>query len=181
MRDCIDRRVTPPERVTSPTWGSPPPCKQALKGLKPIGPDGSLRSRRLPKRQSNNFTVECLAKGQLQRAIHMLNPYGSNLVFRLKGPMWSNYHLNHLSQRGRDFDTTIKFNASTGEEYCDDWIINCMWLQVALDAKLVCVCFAPFLSFLPRPASQGGQFAPNRRIFAWHITSTECTEKKLSP
>ena len=93
MRDCVDRRVTPPERVTSPTWGSPPPCKQA--------------------RDS-----------------------------------WPNYHLNHLPQRGRDFDTTITFNASTGEQYCDDWIINCMWLQVALDAKLVCVCFAPFLSFL---------------------------------
>ena len=27
----MDRRVTPPKRVTSPTWGSPPPCKQALK------------------------------------------------------------------------------------------------------------------------------------------------------
>ena len=31
MRDCMDRRVTPPKRVTSPTWGPPPPCKQALK------------------------------------------------------------------------------------------------------------------------------------------------------
>ena len=26
----MDRRVTPPRRVTSPTWGPPPPCKQAL-------------------------------------------------------------------------------------------------------------------------------------------------------
>ena len=25
----MDRRVTPPKRVTSPTWGPPPPCKQA--------------------------------------------------------------------------------------------------------------------------------------------------------
>ena len=31
MRECMDRRVTPPKRVTSPTWGPPPPCKQALK------------------------------------------------------------------------------------------------------------------------------------------------------
>ena len=31
MRDYTDRRVTPPKRVTSPTWGPPPPCKQALK------------------------------------------------------------------------------------------------------------------------------------------------------
>ena len=30
MRDYMDRRVTPPKRVTSPTWGSRPPCKQAL-------------------------------------------------------------------------------------------------------------------------------------------------------
>ena len=27
----MERRVTPPRRVTSPTWGPPPPCKQALK------------------------------------------------------------------------------------------------------------------------------------------------------
>ena len=33
MRDNMDRRVTPPKRVTSPAWGPPPPCKQAVKGL----------------------------------------------------------------------------------------------------------------------------------------------------
>ena len=27
-RDYMDKRVTPPKRVTSPTWGPPPPCKQ---------------------------------------------------------------------------------------------------------------------------------------------------------
>ena len=31
MRHCTDRRVTTPKRVTSPTWGHPPPCKQALR------------------------------------------------------------------------------------------------------------------------------------------------------
>ena len=31
MRDYMDRSVTPPKRVTSPIWGTPPPCKQALK------------------------------------------------------------------------------------------------------------------------------------------------------
>ena len=30
MRDYMDRRATPPKRVTSPIWGPPPPCKQAL-------------------------------------------------------------------------------------------------------------------------------------------------------
>ena len=42
MRDYMDRRVTPPKRLTSPTWGPPPPCKEALKetdlfGLSPVG------------------------------------------------------------------------------------------------------------------------------------------------
>ena len=30
MRHYMDRRVNPPKRVTSPTWGPPPQCKQAL-------------------------------------------------------------------------------------------------------------------------------------------------------
>ena len=30
MIDYMDRRVTPPKRTTSPTWGPPPPYKQAL-------------------------------------------------------------------------------------------------------------------------------------------------------
>ena len=30
MRDYMDRRVTPPKRVTSPAWGPPPPCNPAL-------------------------------------------------------------------------------------------------------------------------------------------------------
>jgi len=30
IRDYMDGRVTPPKPVTSPTWGPPPPCKQAL-------------------------------------------------------------------------------------------------------------------------------------------------------
>ena len=29
----MDRRVTPPKRVTSPIWCTPPPCKQALSRL----------------------------------------------------------------------------------------------------------------------------------------------------
>ena len=35
----MDRRVTPPKRATSPTWGSPPPCKQALKEFFPVSSD----------------------------------------------------------------------------------------------------------------------------------------------
>ena len=30
MRDYMDRRVTPPKQVTSPTWAPQAPCKQVL-------------------------------------------------------------------------------------------------------------------------------------------------------
>ena len=30
-RDYTNRWITPPKRVTSPTWGPPPPCKQAVR------------------------------------------------------------------------------------------------------------------------------------------------------
>ena len=36
MRDYMDRWVTPPKRVTSPTCGPPPPCKQALRSKSSI-------------------------------------------------------------------------------------------------------------------------------------------------
>ena len=35
MRDYLDRRVTPPKRVTSPNWGPPPPRKQTLNCILP--------------------------------------------------------------------------------------------------------------------------------------------------
>ena len=41
MSDYMDRRVTPSKRVTSPTWGPLPPCKQAINKTK-----GYLRSDR---------------------------------------------------------------------------------------------------------------------------------------
>ena len=34
MRHYMDRPVTPPKRVSSPTWGPPPSCKQALSNYK---------------------------------------------------------------------------------------------------------------------------------------------------
>ena len=48
MRDYMDRRVIPPKRVTSLTWGPPPPCKQALRcGL-------ARGARIMGKRQKHN-------------------------------------------------------------------------------------------------------------------------------
>ena len=31
--ETMDKRVTPPKRVTSPTWDPPPPCKQPLRSF----------------------------------------------------------------------------------------------------------------------------------------------------
>ena len=59
MRDYMDRRVTPPKRVTSPTWRPLAPCKQALRKFLqrvslPIKPHHyaifDLHSLSLPKR-----------------------------------------------------------------------------------------------------------------------------------
>ena len=33
MRDYMERQVTPPRQVISPTWGPPPPCKQARRNI----------------------------------------------------------------------------------------------------------------------------------------------------
>ena len=47
----MDRRVTPPKRITSPTWGSPSPCKQALRenSEKPRGGGGDGNQPSLPR------------------------------------------------------------------------------------------------------------------------------------
>ena len=34
----MNRRVTPPKQVTSPTWGPPPPCKQAFQSKNKYSP-----------------------------------------------------------------------------------------------------------------------------------------------
>ena len=49
MRDYMDRRVTPPRRVTSPIWGTPPPCKQALSRAMFFFSTGTRIALRRPK------------------------------------------------------------------------------------------------------------------------------------
>ena len=48
MRDYMDRRVSPPKRVTSPTCGPPPPCKQAL----------TLRQPKTLERNATNYAFQ---------------------------------------------------------------------------------------------------------------------------
>ena len=48
MRDYMDMRVTSPKRATSPIWGPPPPCKQALRPNR--GPKGQKKLFCIPVR-----------------------------------------------------------------------------------------------------------------------------------
>ena len=84
----MDRRVTPPKRVTSPTWVPPPPCKQALSywkydKLHAIVEFGSAFFEEISKRNAN-----------LSELPHTLNIYGGNInvtfVLRSKGTLVCN-------------------------------------------------------------------------------------------
>ena len=56
----MDRQVTPPKRVTSPTWGPPPPCKQAL------------------NKQNNFARASCVFTAFLCHRLHDFNAKMSN-------------------------------------------------------------------------------------------------------
>ena len=77
MRDYMDRRVTPSKRVTSTTWGTPPPCKQALNHYLSAGPPApiapgrakcsQIESASLPAHFEGTpltmFTLKCTSHG----------------------------------------------------------------------------------------------------------------------
>ena len=79
MRDYVDRRVTPPKQVTSPTGVPPPPCKQALSC-----PSSVISSERAYVSTAlleyhvtimNAITVRCKSlKPQLQNFINDASP-----------------------------------------------------------------------------------------------------------
>ena len=57
MRDYMDRRVTPPKRVTSPIWGTPPPCKQALRDYSKFNTESYLHD--IHTIDWNEITEQC--------------------------------------------------------------------------------------------------------------------------
>ena len=56
MRDYLDRRVTPPKRVPSPTWGPPPPCKRVLSFLFQYSRDDCYSQEKI---ENNVYTKFC--------------------------------------------------------------------------------------------------------------------------
>ena len=71
---------------------------------------------------------------------------------------------NYLTQRAEMCDSTIKFNASTGEEHCERFLCGVCGTEVASDIKQV--GFTVSSLFFPRPASCSRQFTPNGSSFA---------------
>ena len=58
----MDKRATPPKRVTSPTWGPPPPCKQALSAHKAYNSAWCCTSSKNPLRPLmflQNLSLNC--------------------------------------------------------------------------------------------------------------------------
>ena len=58
----MDRRVTPPKRVTSPTWDPPPSCKQAQ--VVCVGFNFKHDYAKMSQRAENvKLTLEAIVKG----------------------------------------------------------------------------------------------------------------------
>ena len=82
MRDYMDRRVTLPKQVTSPTWGPPPPCKQALTVILPsiTHSDHVYSSRQVGKKECTKVrSTEFISKQQCQ--FFVLTPMSLQLKF----------------------------------------------------------------------------------------------------
>ena len=74
---------------------------------------------------------------------------------------WSNYLIISTDW---DFDSEIKRNASTGEDYCEWFVSGVCGTEVAFDLKQV--GFTVSSLFFPRPASYSRQFTPKGNNFA---------------
>ena len=91
--------------------------------------------------------------------------YDCKLFFRLDGTCNSIVELSNSA--GWDFELTIKFNASTGEEYCEWFVCGVCGTEVAFYTKQAeAGSFTVSSLFFPRPASCSRQFTPNGSNFA---------------
>ena len=92
-----------------------------------------------------------------QIAFKSTEQYDCKLFFRLDGACNSMVELSNST--GWDFDSTIKFNASTGEEHCEWFVCGVCGTEVAFDMKQV--GFTVSSLFFPRRASCSRQFTPS--------------------
>ena len=100
---------------------------------------------------SRNVTSKVISNRIYARKPKSTEQYDCKLFFHLDGTCNSIVELP-ISTGCWDFESTIKFNASTGEEYCE-WFVCGVWscgTEVALNIKQAKAGWLrSFLSFLP--------------------------------
>ena len=88
----MDRQVTPPKRVTSPTWGPPPPCKEARRGDS-FSTEGDSTNSMGPVARWN-FTLD--VTGQPCCLVHSSSWVRPHTGRKLHGPL---NHMQNISLR----------------------------------------------------------------------------------
>ena len=97
---------------------------------------------------SHNVTSKVISNCIKARKSKSTEQYDGKLFFRLNGTCVSIVELSNST--GWDFESTIKFNASTGEEYCEWFVCGVCGTQVAFNIKQANAAWPhSFLSFLP--------------------------------
>ena len=101
----------------------------------------------LPKLESSrNVTSKVITNRIKARKSKCTEQYDYKPFFRLVGTCNSMVELSN--SKGWDFDSTIKFNTSTGEDYCEWFVCGVCGTEVAFDIKQLSWLHS-FLSFFP--------------------------------
>ena len=100
----------------------------------------------LPKLESSrNVTLKVISNRVKARKSKSTEQYDCKLFFRLDGRC-NSMAVELSNSTGRDFDSTIKLNASTGEEHCERFVCAVCGTEVAFDIKQLASQFPLFSS-----------------------------------
>ena len=119
----------------------------------------------LPKLESTR-NVTSKVKSHQARKSKSTEQYDCKVFFRLDGTCNSVVELSNSTSW--DFESTIKFNASAGEEHCEWFVCSVCGTEVAFGIKQVGFHVQFSSIFSPRPASCSRQFTPNGTNLTLH-------------
>ena len=134
----MERRVTPPRRVTSPTWGPPPPCKQALTRYGFVAFDKLVYDRPVTWRTSYRSQNLLKLSMQSQRTFPKENTKNKppSLKFSKIPRTWS-FHVAALQRTAKK--CTNNYNARAQLLFCSLNLLFCgVFVAVAV---VVCLRF----------------------------------------
>ena len=128
----------------------------------------------LPKLEPSGNVFKCHIKSHFSKEIKIHRTMWLQVLLSPQHEANVTQKVDLVTSAGRDFDLTIQFNASMGEEYCE-WF---SWgTKVSFDINQV--GFAPSSLFSrDQQAAVSSLFRMRRSIFAELVTAAECTEKK---